>query len=78
MRMSYIYMCEIQQSIHPVLGIHGHPMKNLPTVRSLKAVAIHRHQNWKILAGKPHDLNGKIDGFRLKCSQQNQSNHLRF
>ena len=25
-------------------------------------------------AGKPHDLHGKIYGFRLKFSQQNQSN----
>ena len=25
------------------------------------------------LAGNPHDLDGKIDGFRLRCSQQNQS-----
>jgi hypothetical protein len=24
-------------------------------------------------AGKPHDLHGKIDGFRLRFSQQNQS-----
>jgi hypothetical protein len=27
----------------------------------------------KILTGKPHDLHGKIESFRLRFSQQNQS-----
>ena len=27
----------------------------------------------KILTGKPQDLNGKIDGFRLRFSRENQS-----
>ena len=51
------------------------PMKNGHVVGGILP---HKNHQWigflgKILTGKPHIFHGKIHGFRLKCSQENQS-----